>query len=70
MGMHPTISRLNASLRLLHRRWLDTRSKWGDRAAERYEQDYMHPLEAQAADTLKELQRLAEVLEKASRNVP
>ena len=68
-SMNASEERLDSAWKALRARWEDTGSKWNDSVRRAFENEYWEPLEAQVRSTLDELQRLAQVIAQAERNV-
>jgi len=64
------VERLETALRRFRQRHERVRPLWSDRVGQAFERRYIEPLLEEADVTLKEMQRLAEVLAKAWKNTP
>jgi len=69
VNIDPEASRLGSAFKKLNRCWLDTENSWDDKVKKRFEKEYMAPLEKQVRSTLREMERLSQVIKKAQRNV-
>ncbi len=67
--LHETGRRLGGAHTLLVQRWEDARTLWRDPVAWHFEKQYWNPLHAQARATQQELERLAQVIAQAQRQV-
>ncbi len=63
------VTQLDASLKVLRQRWEESKTLWNDPVRWDFEKRRWQPLEQQTQATLKEMERLADVLAKAQRNV-
>ena len=68
-GLHLSIELLNNTKRKLQQRWENTQPLWKDEVSQRFEKDFMLPLESQNATTLQEMRNLSQVLIDAHNNV-
>jgi hypothetical protein len=59
---------LNAALKKLRLKWDDARAEWNDPVREQFEQEYWDELEVRVAAALKQMDRLAHVLNKAKQD--
>ncbi len=64
-----SIDRLTNSWQVLQHRWQQTRVLWNDPVAWAFEKDLWAPLEAQVHETVREIERLAQVVSQAQRQV-
>jgi Tfp pilus assembly protein PilN len=64
-----TNDKLRASRQIIRQRWREVQQVWNDSESWKFEQDYVEPLDQQAAMTTKELERLAAVIDEARRRV-
>jgi hypothetical protein len=64
-----TIAQLDAAFRTLSQRWEHTKTLWNDSVRRSFEDDYWTPLETQARETQREMERLAQVIAQARRSV-
>jgi hypothetical protein len=64
-----TIAQLDTAWRALQQRWAATKSLWSDKVSRDFERELWVQLEGQVPATQREMQRLAEVIAKARRNV-
>ena len=69
MSLHIIHSDLVEAFRRLQQRWKDTNSLWNDPVRWKFEKEHWKPLERETGATLREMERLADVLAKARRNV-
>lgn len=60
---------LRTSRQVLQQRWRDTQQDWNDSEAWAFGENYIDPLDRQAAAIDKELERLASVIEQARQRV-
>ncbi len=63
------VSQLETSLKTLRQRWEESKTLWHDPVRWDFEKRHWQPLEQQTGATLREMERLADVLTKARRNV-
>lgn len=68
-NLNSTQADLQASWRRLDQRWEETKVVWNDPVRRRFEQEYWTPLENQTRTTLKEMERLAQVIAQVRRSV-
>ncbi len=68
-GLNESVSALKESWMRLQQRFDDAKSKWDDPIRWAFEKQTWAPLERQARETLLEMQRLAEVIAQARRQV-
>ncbi len=61
-------TQLNAALKTLRERWHGVRGDWDDAVRRDFEEHLWKPLEAQVVATLRAIDRLAPVLDKARRD--
>ena len=63
------IDQLSTAWKTLSMRWDATQSLWHDSVSQRFERNYLALFEQQTQSTLKEMQRLAQVIAEAQRRV-
>ncbi len=63
------IDHLSTAWKVLSRRWDDTQPLWHDSVSQQFEKNYQASFENQTQSTLKEMQRLAQVIAEAQRRV-
>jgi len=63
------IEHLSTTWKTLSMRWNITQSLWQDAVSQRFEKNYLVSFENQTQSTLKEMQRLAQVIAEAQRRV-
>jgi len=68
-GLGNTGSGLQDAFRRLSQRWKEVKAVWADSVQRRFEKRYWAPLESQTQATLKEMDRLAQVIAQARRHV-
>ena len=68
-NLNTTHAQLSEFTQRIRQRWAETQSMWSDPVQQYFEKDYWLPLEAQAQATLREMERLAQVIAQARRNV-
>ncbi len=64
-----SMEQLNTAGRVLHQSWEDKKPLWNDPVSRSFEKDYLALFEVQTQLTLKEMQRLAQVIAEARRRV-
>jgi len=64
------VEHMQTALQALRQRWETTQRLWRDQVQRDFAKAHMEPLDREAQATLAEMQRLAEVLAKAWKNVP
>lgn len=64
-----SLDHLTNSWQVLQQRWQQTRVLWNDPVAWAFEKDLWTPLEAQVQETVREIERLAQVVSQAQRHV-
>lgn len=64
-----TMSQLDSAWRVLRQRWESTREVWDDKVRRDFEKDYWTELESQVQATQREMERLAQVIDRARRSV-
>lgn len=64
-----SLDRLTNSWQVLQYRWQQTRVLWNDPVAWAFEKDHWTPLEAQVQETVREIERLVQVVSQAQRHV-
>ncbi len=69
MSLRITHSELVEAFRRVQQRWEHTKDLWNDPVRWKFEKDHWEPLEKETEVTLGEMERLADVLAKARRNV-
>ncbi|MBI3739515.1 MAG: hypothetical protein HY258_10760 [Chloroflexi bacterium] len=67
--LNNTTAQLDSAFRSLAQRWADTKTVWDDSVQRDFEKEYWEPLEAQIRSTQQEMERLAQVIAQAQRNV-
>ncbi len=68
-SLNTTHTQLDSAWRVLRQRWGDTQSLWNDPVRHSFEKEHWTPLESQMRATLEHLERLAQVVAQAQRNV-
>ncbi len=68
-GLDTPIDQLSAAWKALHNRWEDTKPLWNDPVSQSFEKNYLALFEGHTQITLKEMQRLAQVIAEAQRRV-
>jgi hypothetical protein len=68
-NLSATTAELQEAWQHLYQRWEQTKGLWSDRVSWQFERDFWQPLEKQVPATLKEMDRLAEVIAAAHRSV-
>lgn len=68
-NLNSTRAELQAAWQRLYQRWEETKAVWNDPVRRRFEKEHWMPLENQTQVTLKEMERLAQVIAKARRSV-
>ncbi len=63
------VDQMDSTLKTFRQNWENTRLVWNDPVQQHFEKDYWQPLETQAQATLREMERLAQVIAQARRNV-
>ena len=61
-------AKISSAWKTLRVHWEDTKEHWQDGNRQRFEENYIDPIEPQIAATLEAIGRLAEVLQKAERD--
>ncbi|MGB0383840.1 MAG: hypothetical protein ACPGWR_03370 [Ardenticatenaceae bacterium] len=69
MALNTPLAQLNTAHKRLNQRWEATKSVWNDSVQQDFEKRYFQPLERQTQATLKEMERLAQVIAKARRHL-
>jgi hypothetical protein len=67
MSVSAGIARLNDAMKTLDRRFLDVEREWDDVVRADFERRRLDPVREQVKATLREMERLADVLAKARR---
>ena len=62
------IAQLSGAISTLNRSWAATNSLWNDSVAQSFEKGHLMMLDAQVAATLREMERLAQVIAGARRH--
>lgn len=65
MYLSAGLGKLNYALKTLRVRWDDAKSQWSDSASHDFEEEHLQGLEDQIVVTIREINRLAQVLDKA-----
>lgn len=68
-SLNSTQAELQAGWQRLAQRWEETKAVWNDPVRRRFEKEYWIPLENQTRTTLKEMERLGQVIAKARQSV-
>jgi len=68
-NLNTTHDQLAARWKVLQQRWQAVRAQWDDAVARRFQQEFWQEYERVLPATLQELQKLAEVVAQARRNV-
>jgi len=63
------VNQFNTTRKRLSQRWEATKALWKDPVQQRFEEKFLMPLERETHTTLKEMERLAQTIAKARRNV-
>ncbi len=63
------INQLGAAWRVLRQSWEDRKSLWNDPISQSFEKDYLALFEGQTQFTLREMQKLAQVIAGARRRI-
>ena len=58
-------ARLHFALKTLRARWEETQDEWNDSARQGFEENHLEPLEQQVLATLKDMDRLSQILTSA-----
>ncbi|GAK60501.1 hypothetical protein U27_00398 [Candidatus Vecturithrix granuli] len=67
--LRPYIEQFNEAQQKLKHRWETTKTLWNDPVSREFEKNVMVPLGEQIRNTQRELDRMAQVIEQARRNV-
>lgn len=59
--------KLNQALKALRQHWGDTRERWDDAVARDFEDQQVHALDQYTLDTLREIDRLGEIMSRCRR---
>jgi hypothetical protein len=68
-NLNTTIAQLDSAWKTLRQRWEATKAVWNDPVRWDFEKEYWMPLEGQVLATQREMERLAQVIAQARRNV-
>ena len=64
-----SMEQLDTAVRILHQSWEDRKPLWNDPISQSFEKDYLALFESQTRFTLKEMQKLAQVISGARRRI-
>jgi hypothetical protein len=67
MDLSTGTSKLSLALKNLRLQWEETKGHWSDAVARDFEEKQIHVLDQQTLDTLREMDRLAQVMSQARR---
>lgn len=65
MNLHDGKAKLAFAGKKLGLHWDDAHAQWDDAASRDFQRDYLEPLEPLVANTLRAIERLAEILSRA-----
>ena len=68
MKFHEGVAKLKSALKVTRLSWDETEALWQDEVRRNFEEKHFVPLENQIEATLREVQRMAEVLGKAEKD--
>ncbi len=68
-GLDMPIDQLSIAWKVLHKKWEDTRALWNDPVSQSFEKNYLTLFEGHTQVTLKEMQKLAQVITEAQRRI-
>ncbi len=68
-NLNTTRAELHESWQRVRQRWQGTTALWNDSVHRQFEREFWQPLEDQVPATLKEMERLTEVITQARRSV-
>ena len=69
MSINKAIENLEQHLAKLKIQWEETMTFWDDSVSQGFESKYFQPIESQATSTLQSLENLADLMEKARRDI-
>ncbi len=64
-----SMEQLDTAVRILHQSWEDRKVLWNDPISQNFEKDYLALFESQTQFTLREMQKLAQVIAGARRRI-
>ncbi|MBC7264335.1 MAG: hypothetical protein H5T64_08235 [Chloroflexi bacterium] len=68
-NLNTITAELDEAWQRLRQRWEETKAMWNDPVRWQFEREFWQPLESQVPIILKEMERLAQVIAQARRNV-